>query len=231
MDRTVQRPVKAKKLGFLLPVLLLVVLSLVFLGMRAVRWAREQEQTRLLTLVDREHPVEDDYNVEFTLLGDGQMVDSRCVDDLEEMLSACRAAGGRPVVAESFRTWGAQEKLYDDMLSALMHSGLSREEAEEHLTGKLEQPGCSEHQLGLAVVILEEGSELPADQQEGTETTRWLHENAWRYGFILRYPAHKTSITGIEYRPCHYRYVGRGAAEQIHSLDLTLEEYIQMFYS
>lgn len=232
MDGTTERPARVKKkLWILLPVLLLVVLSLVFLATRAVRWAREQEKTKLLTLVDAEHPVEDDYNVEFTLLGDGQMVDSRCVDDLEDMLAACARAGGKPEVTASFRTWGAQELLYDEQLAALLAEGLSEELAAERLLRRVEKPGCSEHQLGLAVDIAERDSELPPEQQEGTETIRWLRENSWRYGFILRYPAHKTGITGVDYRPWHYRYVGRDAAEQIHSLDLTLEEYLQYFYS
>ena len=232
MEGTLQAPAKPKKKTWILvTALLLVVLSLAFLTVRAIRWSREQEKAKLLTLVDREHPVPDDYNVEFTLLGDGQMVDSRCVDDLEELLSACARAGGRPQLSASFRTWGAQELLYDEKLAALMEEGLSREAAESRLKTQLELPGCSEHQLGLAVDILEQDSELPPERQEDTETLRWLRENAWRYGFILRYPADKTAVTGIEYRPWHFRYVGREVAEQISHLGITLEEYLELFYT
>ena len=93
-EEKTRRPRAKKKLWILLTVILLVGLSLLFLGTRLRHWVEEKEKTKLLTLVDREHPVEDDYNVEFTLLGEGQMVDSRCVDDLEAMLEACRRAGG-----------------------------------------------------------------------------------------------------------------------------------------
>ena len=79
--------------------------------------------------------------------------------------------------------------------------------------------------------ILEQDSELPPERQEDTETLRWLRENAWRYGFILRYPADKTAVTGIEYRPWHFRYVGREVAEQISHLGITLEEYLELFYT
>ena len=225
-----RRPRAKKKLWILLPVILLVILSLLFLGTRLRQWVQEKEKTKLLTLVDREHPVEDDYNVEFTLLGDGQMVDSRCVDDLEAMLEACRRAGGKPVVAASFRTWGAQERAWEEALDAMVRGGLSREQAEQRLERQTELPGYSEHQLGLAVDIEEQGSEPEKAQQADTATLRWLQENSWRYGFILRYPENKTEITGKDYRPWHYRYVGREAAQQIHELDLSLEEYIEMFF-
>lgn len=225
-----RRPRAKKKLWILLPVILLVILSLLFLGTRMRQWVQEKEKTKLLTLVDREHPVEDDYNVEFTLLGDGQMVDSRCVDDLEAMLEACRRAGGKPVVAASFRTWGAQERAWEEALDAMVRGGLSCEQAEQRLERQTELPGYSEHQLGLAVDIEEQDSEPEKAQQADTATLRWLQENSWRYGFILRYPENKTEITGKDYRPWHYRYVGREAAQQIHELDLSLEEYIEMFF-
>ena len=232
MDGTETRPAKAKrKLWVLLTVILLVILTFVVLGLRLVHWKQEQEKTKLLTLVDREHPVEDDYNVEFILLGDGQMLDSRCMDDFELMLADCRRAGGQPEVTASFRTWGAQERVYDEALSSLTEQGMSRGEAEKLLERRVEQPGCSEHQLGLAFDLKEQGSELPQERQDETQTLQWMMEHSWRYGFILRYPADKTAITGKDYRPWHYRYVGREAAAQIHELDLSLEEYIQMFFS
>lgn len=232
MDGTQKRPPRAKmKRWVLLTAILLVVLSLVILATRMRQWVQERERTKLLTLVNREHPVEDDYNVEFTLLGEGQMVDSRCVGDLDAMLEACRRAGGKPELTASFRTWGAQERVYEEALAALEESGLSREQAEQSLERKIEQPGYSEHQLGLAVDFAEQGSDLPQELQTATVTIRWLQENSWRYGFILRFPADKAGITGMDCRPWHYRYVGREAAAQIHEMDLCLEEYVELFYS
>ena len=232
MGGKAKKPTRIRPKRWLLIVgVLLVALSLLFLGLRLHRWREEQEKAKLLTLVDREHPVEDDYNVEFTLLGDGQMVDSRCVDDLEAMLADCRRAGGKPQISASFRTWGAQERVYDEALQALIESGRTQAQAEAELSRRVDLPGYSEHQLGLAVDLLEEGCELPAQEQGETFTLRWLRDNAWRYGFILRYPADKADITGMDERPGHFRYVGRDAAAQIRDLGLSLEEYIELFYS
>ena len=69
------------------------------------------------------------------------------------------------------------------------------------------------------------------DRQAQTDTSRWLSENAWRYGFIQRYPEGSEEETGYAWHPWHYRYVGEGAAGNMHSLGITLEEYILMFYS
>lgn len=65
------------------------------------------------------------------------------------------------------------------------------------------------------------------ETQESTEVQKWLIEHIWEYGFILRYPNEKSEITGIIYEPWHYRYVGRKDAEQIHTLGICLEEYLE----
>ena len=85
--------------------------------------------------------------------------------------------------------------------------------------------GRSEHQLGLAVDI--NGDELHSSNDE---VYSWLAENAYKYGFILRYPEGKSDITGIEYEPWHYRYVGKEAAAEIFSRSICLEEYLTQDY-
>ena len=87
-------------------------------------------------------------------------------------------------------------------------------------------PGTSEHQLGLAVDIVDANMQDLTDEQENTATQKWLMPNSWRYGFIHRYPNSKTDITGIIYEPWHYRYVGKDAAQDIFNRDITLEEYL-----
>ena len=59
-------------------------------------------------------------------------------------------------------------------------------------------------------------------------TQKWLMENSWRYGWILRYPSEKSERTGIIYEPCHYRYVGKAVAKEIYDLGVCLEEYLEM---
>ena len=64
---------------------------------------------------------------------------------------------------------------------------------------------------------------------EKTTEYKWMQENAYKYGFILRYPKYKTNITGYQYEPWHYRYVGKDSAEFIHKNDLTYEEYFYQY--
>ena len=87
-----------------------------------------------------------------------------------------------------------------------------------------QEPGYSEHQTGMAFDVTaysDDGS------FESTEQFAWLEEHCWEYGFILRYPEGKESITGIDYEPWHYRYVGLEAAAIIHETGWTLEEYCE----
>ena len=83
-------------------------------------------------------------------------------------------------------------------------------------------PGTSEHELGLAVDI-----NADKDNSSNDEVYEWLYKNAYRYGFILRYPIGKTSVTGIDYEPWHYRYVGTDYSEEIAESGLCLEEWLE----
>lgn len=92
-------------------------------------------------------------------------------------------------------------------------------------------PGTSDHQSGLAVDIVQ--TSLPWEYQlliqefGDTEAGKWLAENSWKFGFVLRFPPDKEEITGIIYEPWHFRFVGRTHAEKMHELNLCLEEYVE----
>lgn len=86
------------------------------------------------------------------------------------------------------------------------------------------RPGHSEHQTGLAVDV--RGSNGDYNDFEKTEEFIWMKDNAYKYGFILRYPKGKEHITGFKYEPWHYRYIG-GYAKEIYQKKLTLEEYLK----
>lgn len=88
-------------------------------------------------------------------------------------------------------------------------------------------PGTSEHQLGLAVDIVDTNYQILDEAQENTAVQKWLMEHSWEYGFILRYPSDKGHITGIIYEPWHYRYVGREAAREMYEQGLCMEEYVR----
>lgn len=181
-----------------------------------------------LILVNPWHPIPEDYTVTLQDLGNGQAVDERCYEDLEAMLSDCRAAGNSPRICSSYRTWETQQTLYQNKVKRLIRQGYSRQRAETEAAKVVALPGTSEHQLGLALDIVDQSYQILDAKQEETAVQQWLMENSWKYGFILRYPNGKSEITGIIYEPWHYRYVGRQAAEQMQELELCLEEYIQL---
>lgn len=104
--------------------------------------------------------------------------------------------------------------------------GYSAEEAKIEAAKSVAVPGTSEHQLGLAVDIVDVNNQNLDSSQEHTPVQKWLMENSWKYGFILRYPKGKSEITGIIYEPWHYRYVGKEAAADIVERGITLEEYL-----
>ena len=88
-------------------------------------------------------------------------------------------------------------------------------------------PGTSEHQLGLALDLVDESYQNLDEGQENTKVQKWLMQNSWRYGFILRYPTDKSSVTGIIYEPWHYRYLGRDMARDVYESGLCLEEFLK----
>lgn len=82
----------------------------------------------------------------------------------------------------------------------------------------------SEHQLGLSVDI-----NADTDKCSSEKVYQWLDENAYKYGFVKRYPEDKTDITGISNEPWHYRYVGTTVAKIMKEENLCLEEYLEKY--
>lgn len=179
-----------------------------------------------LTLVNPWTPLPEDYQVTLTALKNGHSVDERCYPDLQAMMDACRAAGLHPVICSSYRTWEKQTRLYSNQVDKLLARGYSRADAEAEAGRSVAIPGTSEHQLGLAVDIVDLHNQNLNAGQADTPAQKWLMEHCWEYGFILRYPSDKSELTGIVYEPWHYRYVGREAAQAIRDQDLCLEEYL-----
>lgn len=191
---------------------------------------REQEIPWNLTLVNRWNPLPEGWTVDEVELSNGWTVDSRCYDALQQMMDACRAEGLYPVVCSAYRTQAMQQNIFDQMKQSLLDQGYSDADAETEAGRQVAVPGTSEHQLGLAVDIVDLDHQLLDESQEQTAVQKWLMTNSWRYGFILRYPTAKTETTGIIYEPWHYRYVGQEAAAEIYQQGVCLEEYIAAKY-
>ena len=154
-------------------------------------------------------------------------VDARCLDALNRMLDDCSAAGLTPIVCSSYRTWDTQTSLFNGTVDYYQYTlGMPYEEAKAAAAMETAWPGTSEHQLGLAVDIVDVNYQLLNDAQADTAVQQWLMANCWKYGFILRYPADKVAQTGIIYEPWHYRYVGEEYAKAIYDSGLCLEEWL-----
>jgi len=180
----------------------------------------------MLTLVNADHPLPDDYSPNLKLLTNGLRFDERAIEQLNAMLSAARAEGLSPVVCSAYRSIEYQGTLFRNQVTKQMSKGLSREQAEMEARKVVAYPGTSEHNLGLAADIVSFNDQLLNDAQADTPEVKWLLEHCHEYGFILRYPKDKTDITGIIYEPWHFRYVGVEAATEIMESGLCLEEYL-----
>lgn len=111
----------------------------------------------------------------------------------------------------SYRSYSEQEILHDIYIK---NDGIKKANTYSA------RPGYSEHQTGLAIDI-----NLTNDSFINTKEAKWLANNAYKYGFILRYPKDKEKITGYKYEPWHYRYVGEEVAKFIYENDITFDEY------
>lgn len=191
-------------------------------GEKNTEWDGREEEEWSLELVNKWNPMKTSGNeVETVTLSNGERVDTRIYQQLQNMFDSARENGIYPIVASGYRTKSEQEELYYEKIAAYEAEGLSDEEAKIEAERWVAIPGTSEHQLGLAVDINADGIYSTGDQ-----VYAWLAENAHKFGFIYRYPSDKTEITGVANEPWHYRYVGTAAAGEIHRQGICLEEYL-----
>lgn len=181
-----------------------------------------------LILINAQNKLPDDFSVELTEIENGQAVDSRIAQELQNMLNACRKEGLSPLICSAYRTPEKQQKLYDNKRERLIADGFTRYGVDTEAAREVALPGRSEHQSGLAVDMVDTTNQNLNETQESTAVQQWLMEHSWEYGFVLRYPNNKREITGIIYEPWHYRYVGKEAARQMKEQGLCLEEFLSI---
>lgn len=180
-----------------------------------------------LVLVNKQHPVPDDYTFTLGTIKGTMKCDVRIIDDLTEMMKAAKADGINLMVCSPYRDYNRQTVLFNRKIDSYMEKGHSYLEAYKLASMTVTVPGASEHQIGLALDIIS-SSYYSLDEGFGeTKAGLWLKDHCDEYGFILRYPLGKEYITGIQYEPWHFRYVGKVAAENIMERDITLEEFLE----
>ena len=180
-----------------------------------------------VVLVNPWNYVPDNYTVEIVYIENDNYVDKSCIDPLREMLQACRAAGLNPQVCSGYRRHTTQTTLFNNKVNYYLSLGYDSENARRLAAMEVAVPGTSEHELGLAVDIVDNSYWVLDEYQEKTPAQKWLMQHCWEYGFILRYPNSKSASTGIIYEPWHYRYVGKELAMEIRDSGLCLEEYFE----
>ena len=144
------------------------------------------------------------------------------VDALMAMLKNAIAEGvGNWQISAGYRSVGYQQQLWNNKAAEFRQQGLSGSQAQTATAKYVAKPGCSEHHTGLAFDVTVPGESFPLTKQ-----CKWLAENCWEYGFIIRYAEEKEAITGIGAEPWHIRYVGQPHARLMRDHDWCLEEYI-----
>lgn len=182
-------------------------------------------------LVDVNHPLPDDYDPETDMVDPaGYYFDSRAAAELLRMLQDGTAAGLQFKIDSGFRSRTRQEQVYNAELAYQRGTGLAEEEALRQ-TLRIEQPaGQSEHNSGLAVDLVALTNQREEEFAQTPEFL-WLTEHAREYGFVLRYPEGKEEVTGVEYKPWHWRYVGAELAGFLVDNNYTLDEFHSLYLS
>ena len=200
---------------------------------KAVKAAKKRENPLtedtgdILMIVNKEYGLSEEYkpndltkveHCDFSVGSDEcHQLKKEPAEAIEEMFAAAREDGYEIIMRTGYRSYGYQAALYES------YKEKDGEEAADKYSAR---PGSSEHQSGLCCDVGIEGKDLNAF--EGTDEAKWIADNSWKYGFVVRYPQDKEDITGYMYEAWHIRYVGKEVAEYMHEKNLTLEEYLEL---
>ena len=160
--------------------------------------------------------------------GSQSTFDSRAVDALNALLKAARSAGWSPYIYCAYRPYLTQKQQYEDQVSAYMREGDTRDEAETAAARVAAPPGTSDHQTGLGADVVDQYYDSLSVDKVNARFLSWLADNCADYGFVIRYPSDKVSITGRN-EPWHVRYVGETAAKFMTEHNLCLEEFVALY--
>ncbi|MEG0903330.1 MAG: M15 family metallopeptidase [Lachnospiraceae bacterium] len=179
-----------------------------------------------LILVNNIYPLDASYVPQLTEVVPEYSVDARIAEPLKRMLEDAKKDGMQMHICSAYRSVEYQKGVFNQTMEEFIATGVSYVDAYNTTAQSVAVPGKSEHALGLAVDIVSDEYEILDDKQAQTKEAKWLAENGYKYGFILRYPPEKMHETGIIYESWHYRYVGEEAAKVIMETGITLEEYL-----
>lgn len=213
---------------------LISLILFLFIGHAAYAFDIEKD-SNLLYLVNKEHPLTESYSPNNMLnLSDNvkSYKDDLWVRDIAatafiDMYNKMKSEGIKNLKTTSgYRSYNYQIGVFNSSIKDYQKKGYSYNSAVDLTSRVVAKPGESEHQTGLAIDV---GIDNVA--KENFATTKagiWLQENAYQYGFILRYPYDKTDITQYDYEPWHLRFVGKPHSLIMKERGICLEEYIDL---
>lgn len=178
-----------------------------------------------LMLVNKFNYLNEDYepieitNIDLSYSYSGNKVSKETNDAYIEMAVAAKEDGIQLMANSTYRTYQRQDEIYKDFYYS---KGVSY--ADKYAA----RAGYSEHQTGLAIDIFTSGSSTTSNFEE-SDAFKWLSANAYKYGFILRYPKDKEYLTGYEYESWHYRYLGVETATKVYQEGITYDEYYAFY--
>lgn len=176
-----------------------------------------------LLVVNMEREIPEGYDPETKeILDTGYELDARVTPYYEKMYRAGKKDGVTLTPFSGHRSYERQRINYNNLTETYMaRYGLDRKAAAKKAATVILPPGTSEHNIGLAMDVCN-----TYDSFANSAEYAWLMKNAYKYGFILRYPKEKEDVTGIVYEPWHWRFVGVEYAKKIKDSGLCLEEYL-----
>lgn len=148
---------------------------------------------------------------------DGILINKKVLEQFNLMKNDAIKLGYDIDIMSGYRDYLYQEKIYNRLL---LEKGFS------YTFRSIAKPGCSEHQTGLAIdiCVYRDNRCYIEHELEDMDEIKWIINNCYRYGFILRYPKNMEDITGYNYEPWHFRYVG-DIALYLYQNNILLEDY------
>ncbi len=176
-----------------------------------------------LTLISKTYPLDKKYSPTLSPVVEGSSVtaDSRVSEAYQLMYVDALKAGYVLTPYSAYCSYQGQQTIYNNKIQSFILQGMTEDEAKQNAEKRIEPAGCSENGAGLSVDIISASAGFAS-----TDEYKWLMQNAFKYGFVLRYPDDKADVTGMIYQPWHWRYVGIEAATEMKNNNQCLEEYL-----
>lgn len=182
-----------------------------------------------LLLVNKQHPIPENYELRLGAVSASMQCDERVIPEMLQMMAAAKEDQVTLMICSPYRNADRQTMLFERKIRKYMSKGYSYLDSYQLSSQAVTLPGSSEHEIGLAFDIVTPSYVSLDENFENTEAGKWLAEHCTEYGFVLRYPKGKEYITGIEYEPWHFRYVGKPAAKIMSEQELCLEEFTDRY--